>query len=140
MSYSDIPGTLEKINFFLSELGYDPGSVDVHIVRANEQHMKKFDTQDYTVDAFTYSYLPDHYIIYVREQPKQELVQILSHECIHIDQIQRGDLKISADYRTVEWKGTVWDCKSDYERRPWEWEASTRQGKLVRAWNRKQRK
>lgn len=133
MSYNYVPEALEKVNFFLSKLGYDPDRIDVNICRS-ENYLRKFDTRTLQIDAFTYSPLPGHFVIYVREYPYRDLLTILAHECVHIDQFMRGDLKLSADNRNVRWKGEIWNNESPYESRPWEQEALSRERKLVKEW------
>ena len=59
-----------------------------------------------------------------------ELQYILCHEMVHLSQYERGDLKISSDYKTITWKGNVFDNSHDYACREWEQEAFKLQNKL----------
>jgi hypothetical protein len=49
---------------------------------------------------------------------------------VHVHQCERGDLQYSPDYKTVTWKGDVFDRHAKYDDREWEEEAFDLQDKL----------
>jgi hypothetical protein len=63
------------------------------------------------------------YLIEVRNSNRQELIYIISHELIHLKQLEDGKFKNSPNY--VVWKSDTLYIKDipDYFSRPWEIEA-----------------
>lgn len=136
MSYSNINGTIEKVNFFLSKLNINPENVDVNIYY-NTKFLDRYSTEDLKIEALTYPSLPHHYNLLLREGISN-LLDILAHESVHICQFERGDLRMSSDLKTVDWKGkTFYNTTVPYFDRPWEVEAINKTRKLVREWKRR---
>jgi len=74
-----------------------------------------------------------HYLIFLSKNIFQsELKEILSHEFIHIEQMERGDLiQFPPDRPYVIWMGDTMDLRSTpYKERPFEKEAHTRDWKV----------
>lgn len=55
------------------------------------------------------------------------------HECIHLQQFERGDLVRNTD-GSYSWKGESWDKKAKYYSRPWEKEAFKLEKQLYAKW------
>lgn len=117
----------ELLNFLSSELNINE---DVELLVAyNDKLLDKLSTDSIEFKALLYSPLPHHYVLYVRENVFN-LQQILCHEMVHLQQYERGDLKMSNDFKTVTWKGEEYTNDSYYEDREWEVEAFSKQNKL----------
>ena len=63
------------------------------------------------------------YQLVIRNNPTEDIINIICHEMIHLNQIERGDLVLTRDMKTVTWKGKEYDYKVPYMERPWEIEA-----------------
>lgn len=66
------------------------------------------------------------------------VIKVLAHECAHIQQFNRGDLRITSDHRFI-WRGT--DCgyvdmndTETYLNNPWEVEANERETSDFLSW------
>lgn len=95
-------------------------------------------SQDVEFSALLYSPVTNHYILYVREGVISQYV--LCHELIHLQQYDRGDLKINKDFTKIYWKGEVFDNSIQYDQREWEIEAFSKQNKLWRKFKQMKRK
>jgi len=72
------------------------------------------------------------FIIFVNKKlSTKDLLETLSHEFVHIDQYDRGDLKIIGNY--FIWKGDTVDMRDvKYEYRPFEKEAFSKQSYITK--------
>mgnify|MGYP003293759942 CR=1 FL=1 len=95
-------------------------------------------SKDIEFSALLYSPIINHYILYVREGIISQYV--LCHELIHLQQYDRGDLKINEDFTKIYWKGEVFDNSIQYDQREWEIEAFSKQNKLWRKFKQMKRK
>ena len=71
------------------------------------------------------------FYLFTQKMSRNEAIEVLSHEVIHMQQYISGDL-LYAD-GNVTWKGDVLELNSkEYEQRPWENDAFARQKELIR--------
>lgn len=64
------------------------------------------------------------YLIFIGKYSREENIQTLSHELIHLKQYYKGEMKIVNQGKTPIWKGDTINIKDyTYENRPWEKEA-----------------
>lgn len=103
---------------------------DVQLTVAyNEDLLSRLSNETIEYKAFLHHPKSDLYYIFVTKE-KIGLNKILCHEMTHVHQCERGDLQYSSDYRTVTWKGEVFDRHTKYQDREWEKEAFDLQEKL----------
>lgn len=103
---------------------------DVQLTVAyNENLLERLSNENIQYKALLNHPKDDLYIIFVTKE-KSSLSRILAHEMVHVHQCERGDLQYSSDYRTVTWKGEVFDKHTNYQDREWEKEAFDLQEKL----------
>lgn len=71
----------------------------------------------------------DFIITLDRKLNRKEMLMALAHECVHVKQFAKGELKdIFRPYHLVKWKGEKFDpAKSDYWELPYEIEAYGRE-------------
>ena len=75
-------------------------------------------------------YLDSIFYLFIIDLDRNDAIEVLSHEVIHMDQYLRGKLVYDS---TVNWMGQSFDLKSmDYDIRPWEKDAFDRQGTLIK--------
>ena len=67
------------------------------------------------------------YYIFVGALDRSEAIEVISHEIVHIQQYESGELVYENE--KVEWQGDdyTFALEDDYERRPWEREAFSKQ-------------
>jgi hypothetical protein len=72
----------------------------------------------------------DDFYIFTSMMNRNEAIEVLSHEVIHMLQYRSGNLIYANG--NVTWMGEVLDLNSkEYEQRPWEMEAFQQQTKLI---------
>lgn len=126
----------ELLNFLAKYLNI---SDDVQLTLTyNNSLLNRLSTKDLEFTAILCNPIPKQYVLYVREGCGSQYT--LCHEMIHLHQYERGDLKISSDYKTVTWKGETFDITTSYEDREWEQEAFSGQGELWRKFKKYKRK
>jgi hypothetical protein len=75
-------------------------------------------------------YENDDFYIFTNKMDRNEAIEVLSHEVIHMLQYRSGNLSYTNG--KVTWMGEVLDLNSkEYEQRPWEVEAFQKQTKLI---------
>lgn len=75
-------------------------------------------------------YENDDFYIFTGMMNRNEAIEVLSHEVIHMLQYRSGNLIYSNG--KITWMGEVLDLNSkEYEQRPWEIEAFQQQSKLI---------
>lgn len=75
-------------------------------------------------------YENDDFYIFTGMMDRNEAIEVLSHEVIHMLQYRSGNLIYSNGM--ITWMGEVLDLNSkEYEQRPWEVEAFQQQTKLI---------
>lgn len=75
-------------------------------------------------------YENDDFYIFTSMMNRNEAIEVLSHEVIHMLQYRSGNLSYANG--NVTWMGEVLDLNSkEYEQRPWEMEAFQQQTKLI---------
>lgn len=74
----------------------------------------------------------DVYQLVIRKNPIEDPLSIICHEMIHLNQIERKDLILTTDMKTVTWKNNVYDYTYPYRKRPWEIEAINNTPKIQR--------
>ena len=95
----------------------------------NEPVIRHFSTDDIKLEAILdHGKLPHTYVLYLATDSTTPLETILSHEMVHLDQYERGDLQLhKEDKLHFVWKGREYDPSMPYEDRPWEKEAFSHQ-------------
>ena len=69
------------------------------------------------------------YYLFTNEMDKAEAIRVISHELIHINQYNTGQLIY--DDGEITWNGEKYDLSTlDYDYRPWEKDAFDREGDL----------
>lgn len=106
------------------------------IVAYNNSLLNRLSTEDIEYKALLHSPLPNYYVLYVKENV-YNLHYILCHELVHLEQYERGDLKISNDFSTVTWKGVTYTKEYPYTDREWEDEAFRLETKLWKKFKKK---
>jgi hypothetical protein len=72
----------------------------------------------------------DDFYLFTGKMSKNEAIEVLSHEVIHMLQYRSGNLSYANG--KVTWMGEVLDLNSkEYEQRPWEVEAFQKQSQLI---------
>jgi hypothetical protein len=75
-------------------------------------------------------YENDDFYIFIGKMDRNEAIEVLSHEVIHMLQYRSGNLSYTNG--KVTWMGEVLDLNSkEYEERPWEVEAFQKQSQLI---------
>lgn len=75
-------------------------------------------------------YFNSNFYLFTEEYDRKEIIEILCHEVIHMEQYSSGDLYYSDN--EVIWKGESIGLNSEeYENRPWENDAFSRQSILI---------
>lgn len=91
--------------------------------------IEKVSKNDLEIKAFLEkSPFPNNYILWVKPNTLTGL--ILCHELWHLKQYQEGRLIITQDHKKVIWEGKEYDNTKEYDNRPWENEAFSKQNKL----------
>ena len=115
------------LNFLAEKLNIKE---DVELsVAYNDSLLNRLSNENVEYSALLQNPVPKQYFLFVKSDIN-ELQYILCHEMVHLSQYERGDLKISSDYKTITWKGNVFDNSHDYACREWEQEAFKLQTKL----------
>lgn len=75
-------------------------------------------------------YFNGKFYLFTINLDRRDAIEVLSHEVIHMDQYTSGNLIY--DSNGVTWMGVTMDLNSkEYEQRPWENDAFSRQGDLI---------
>lgn len=75
-------------------------------------------------------YFNNVYYLFIDNYDRQEAIEVISHELIHVQQYNSGDL-IYYDGK-VWWKGEEFDLSNiEYTKRPWEDDAFANQSKIT---------
>ena len=117
----------ELLTFLAEELNISENA-ELMVVY-NDDLLNRLSTGDIEYEALLYNPAKDNYVLYIKESVSG-LQYVLCHEMIHLQQYDRGDLQMSSDFRTVIWKGEIFDNSSEYLERKWEEEAFGLQNKL----------
>ena len=72
------------------------------------------------------------YIIYVVDMSRSKAIQVLSHELIHLEQMELGKIVVNREENTITWKGVEYTEHTvpDYSVREWEIDAERRSSSL----------
>ena len=75
-------------------------------------------------------YENEDFYLFTQSMDRNEAIEVLSHEVIHMLQYSSGNLSYSNG--NVTWMGEVLELSSkEYEQRPWETEAFQKQSQLM---------
>jgi hypothetical protein len=86
------------ISFLGKELNIND---DVQLtISYNENLLNKLSNEDIEFKALLYNPNKNLYFIFVTKE-KLGLNKVLAHEMVHLQQCERGDLKLSKDHKTV---------------------------------------
>lgn len=67
---------------------------------------------------------------------RRRMMDTIAHECVHIRQYARGELKDLLKHCAKKWRGEVYDDDFPYWKQPWEIEAHKKETPLVKAYKR----
>lgn len=120
---------VDLVEFILKELG----NTDVTLsISYNDDVCDHFSTSDIQIDALLdkSTKIDKTYNLIIRQYAP--LKEVIPHELIHLDQYERGDLKLNKleDKLYFIWKDEEYDPSIPYKDRPWEIEAFSMQNKL----------
>lgn len=98
-------------------------------VSTNDSQVKIFDTDDFELQAMLLGYpvLKKYALILRSTIGASEILPIICHEMVHLEQYYRGDLELKG--KTFKWKGKEYPNLPYFER-PWEIEATRRQREI----------
>lgn len=68
------------------------------------------------------------YYLFVGALSRAEAIEVISHEIIHIQQYQSGELVYEND--EITWQGYPYTLDEEYEKRPWERDAFSKQNSV----------
>lgn len=68
------------------------------------------------------------YYLFVGALSRSEAIEVMAHEIVHIQQYQTGQLVYENDQ--IIWQGYPYTLDEEYEKRPWERDAFSKQGGL----------
>lgn len=96
-------------------------------VATNDSQVKMFDTPDFELHAMLIGHpgLKKYSLILRSTISAADLLSIVCHEMVHLDQYNRGDLELKG--KTFKWKGKEYTGEIPYFQRPWEIEATKKQ-------------
>ena len=118
------------LNFLAKLLGIEDAEI---VITKNDKILDRFDTREYRVNGLLHkSAAPGVYNLMLREHPSDPVNLILCHEMVHLAQYVKGFLSLDMDTKVFTWKGQAYAASYPYDSRPWEMEAFTKQGKLLR--------
>lgn len=126
----------ELLTFLAQDLGISD-NVELTITY-NNKLLKNLSTNDLEFIAILCNPIPHTYVLYIKEGCCSNYT--LCHEMVHLQQYERGDLRISKDYTTVIWKNKEYGISTAYNDREWEVEAFSKQSKLWRNFKKSKRK
>lgn len=115
----------ELLNFAIQKLNITP-NIKITIMY-NTTLLDKL-SEDIEFSALLQNPVPNQYLLYIREGVIS--AQILCHELIHLQQYDKGDLKINKNFTEIIWKGNKFDNSIPYNKREWEIEAFSKQNAL----------
>ena len=69
-------------------------------VAYNDSLLNRLSNENVEYSALLQNPVPKQYFLFVKSDIN-ELQYILCHEMVHLSQYERGDLKISSDYKTI---------------------------------------
>lgn len=123
---------VEKIIKALAHYVFEMDSlrVDVTLIPPHMENMGDFKIKAYVIQNL---FEDKHYLIFLsRNIFPSELKEILSHEFIHIEQMERGDLiQFLPDQPYVLWEGDTLHVQNiPYKKRPYEIEAHAQDWKI----------
>lgn len=110
------------------------------IMEYDTVHIDVFDAPDLKTDEFEIAAFiqktekPHHYQVFLKKTSKNYVMKFLSHELIHMDQMERGDLItfIGNDKYNVFKGDTIRFSEVPYRVRPYEAEAFWSEGKVFK--------
>jgi hypothetical protein len=93
--------------------------------------------EEYTVQAHIQknTYVNHSYFIFLNKDITIPIERILSHEMIHLDQIEKGYLVQDGDGYSIYKKDTIYLLKTKYENRPYEIDAFKRENDVLKKVN-----
>lgn len=68
------------------------------------------------------------YYLFTGSLDRQEAIEVIAHEIVHIQQYESGELVY--ENGEVTWQGEVYTLEEDYEKRPWERDAFEKQNSI----------
>lgn len=127
-----------EITEFVLEYIFNYSDITLNIIE-NKNTIEKVSNKDLEIKAFLEkSLFPNNYILWVKPNTLTGL--ILCHELWHLKQYQEGRLVVSQDHKKVIWEGKEYDNTKEYDTRPWENEAFSKQNKLWKSYKDSKRK
>ena len=121
MSYADT----------IVSIGLD--ALDIDSITVFIRPLNMASTKDAFGDIMLKAYIigkNNQYVIYTNKFSRKELIDVLSHELIHLSQYYHEEIVIVD--KTVVWRGSIFDhSRVEYENRPWERDAELKKFKVI---------
>lgn len=76
-------------------------------------------------------YWEGHYYLFIADLDRTEAIEVISHEIVHIQQYQSGELTYDNQTGDVVWKDRLYTLETNYDDRPWEQDAFSKQSDLI---------
>lgn len=119
----------DVVNKGMAELNLD---AKVIVRPLSEYHIKEARKRDTDLKAQVRK-VAGGYIIEVNDLPAFEVNEVIAHELIHIQQYERGQLRLLPSPLFVVWNGRTYSLlNTPYKYRPWEIDAFNRSPALAR--------
>ena len=93
--FFDCEYIVELTEMFLKELNISPDEIELDVALVSESNFLGY-SSPHGIDG--------NYIILIDDDPSNDIIHTLAHECVHIHQFYSGDLKESGG--EVFWNGT----------------------------------
>lgn len=117
------------VDFILTDMGHNDITLTISY---NDSICNHYSTSDIQIDALLdkSTKLDKCYNLIIRQYAP--LKEVICHELVHLDQYERGDLKLNKtkDKLYFIWKDEEYDPSTQYKHRPWEEEAFSMQHEL----------
>ena len=130
LSYRNAVNNYENPSYYdtILQVGLDNMGIEgviVNVMKLSDGAKSQFDGE---LKAHV-RYVGENFYLFIDEMEREEAIQVISHEIIHMEQYMSGDLVYNGT--NVIWLGQEISLNSkEYEDRPWERDAFKRENEL----------
>lgn len=130
LSYRNAVNNFENPSYYdtILQVGLDNMGIEgviVNVMKLSDGAKSQFDGE---LKAHV-RYVGENFYLFIDEMEREEAIQVISHEIIHMEQYMSGDLVYNGT--NVIWLGQEISLNSkEYEDRPWERDAFKRENEL----------
>ena len=130
LSYRNAVNNFENPSYYdtILQVGLDNMGIEgviVNVMKLSDGAKSQFDGE---LKAHV-RYVGENFYLFIDEMEREEAIQVISHEIIHMEQYMSGDLVYNGT--NVIWLGQEISSNSkEYEDRPWERDAFKRENEL----------